>query len=254
MSEMADFVRSASAHPAVLMFGPLSLSCNPTQVARVRKAVVGNAHSAWILSIISQLPQVWKSISTALPSLHDDTGYIQVLDLAEAFRLGRPLETSYPLPNKVLVPLVVIYHLAQYIDFLGRTGINVDETYKSPGETIGFCTGLLSAFAVATSENKADFERYGAVAIRLSLLVGMVVDAREASSELNVSKSLRVGWNSTQSKEEMMSIIREHPNVRSSPTPSRNPPASLFIFIFFVLIFESINISHALLSPDICIS
>ncbi|KAI0868188.1 putative polyketide synthase [Hypoxylon argillaceum] len=213
---MADFVRSASAHPAVLMFGPLSLSCNPTQVARVRKAVVGNAHSAWILSIISQLPQVWKSISTALPSLHDDTGYIQVLDLAEAFRLGRPLETSYPLPNKVLVPLVVIYHLAQYIDFLGRTGINVDETYKSPGETIGFCTGLLSAFAVATSENKADFERYGAVAIRLSLLVGMVVDAREASSELNVSKSLRVGWNSTQSKEEMMSIIREHPNTYAS--------------------------------------
>jgi hypothetical protein len=214
MSEMSDLVRSASAHAAVLMFGPLSLSCNPAQFSRVRKAVIGNAHNAWILELVSKLPQVWKTISTALPTLQDDTGYIQVLDLAEAFRLGRSLETPYPLPNKVLVPLVVIYHLAQYIDFLERTGLNVDETCKSPGETIGFCTGLLSAFAVATSENKFDLERHGAVAIRLGLLVGMVVDAREAPSELNVSKSLRVGWSSTRAKDEMMNIIGEFLDVR----------------------------------------
>ncbi|KAJ8113646.1 hypothetical protein ONZ43_g5111 [Nemania bipapillata] len=188
MSEMTNLERLASASPAVLMFGPLSLS-------------------------FSQLPQVWKTISAALPTTHNDKGYLQVLDLAEAFRLGRPLEIPYPLPNKVLVPLVVIYHLAQYIDFLGYTGISVDDTCK---ETIGFCTGLLSAFAVANSKDKAEFERYGAVAIRLGLLVGMVVDAQEASSELNVSKSLRVGWSSTQMKDEMANIIKEFPNTYAS--------------------------------------
>ncbi|KAI1123177.1 putative polyketide synthase [Nemania abortiva] len=212
MSEMTDLLGSGLAHPAVLVFGPLSLSCNPAQVARVRRAVVDNTHNAWILRLVSQLPQVWKTISTALPTFQDDTGYRQVLDLAEAFRLGRPLEIPYPLPNKVLIPLVVIYHLSQYTDFLGHVGINVDETCKAPGETTGFCTGLLSAFAVATSKNKADLERYGAAAIRLGLLVGMVVDAQEASSELNVSKSLRVGWSATQTRNEMMSIIEQFPN------------------------------------------
>ncbi|KAJ8124282.1 hypothetical protein O1611_g9359 [Lasiodiplodia mahajangana] len=212
MSEMTDPMASGLAHPAVLVFGPLSLSCNPAQFARVRRAVVDNAHKTWILNLVSQLPQVWKTISTALPTLQNDKGYKQVLDLAEAFRLGRPLEIPYPLPNKVLIPLVVIYHLAQYTDFLGRVGIDIDETCKSPGENIGFCTGLLSAFAVATSGNKADLERHGAAAIRLGLLVGMVVDAREASSELNVSKSLRVGWGPTQTKDEMLSIIEEFPN------------------------------------------
>ncbi|KAI3324539.1 putative polyketide synthase [Xylariaceae sp. AK1471] len=212
MSAMISPVRAALAHPTVLVFGPLSLSCNSEQLSRVRKAVVGNAQNAWILDLVAQLPQLWTKISTAIPALQDDSGYRQVLDLAEAFRMGRPLETPYPLPNKVLMPLVVIFHLAQYTDFLGRAGVNVEETWKSPSETVGFCTGLLSAFAVATSANNTDFEKYGSIAIRLGLLVGMVVDAKEGSSELNVSKSLRAGWNSTQTKGEMMNIIKEFPD------------------------------------------
>jgi hypothetical protein len=141
--------------------------------------------------------------------------------------MGRPLETPYPLPNKVLIPLVVIFHLAQYTDFLGRTGVNVDETWKSPGETVGFCTGLLSAFAVATSANKTDFAKHGSVAIRLGLLVGMVVDAKEASSELNASKSLRAGWSSTQTKDEMMNIIKDFPDVRQYPHITKLAPIYL---------------------------
>ncbi|KAI0412771.1 putative polyketide synthase [Xylaria grammica] len=211
MSEMSDPVHSL-AHAAVFVFGPVPLSCNPAQVARVRRAVVSNTHNAWILKIVAQLPQLWTTISTALPSLDDDTGYRQILDLAEAFRLGRPLQTPHPLPNKVLIPLVVILHLTQYAGFLGRAGVNAEEAWKSCCETVGFCTGLLSAFAVATSANDADLQRHGAAAIRLGLLVGMVVDAREAPSELNVSKSLRAGWGSGQTKDEMMSIIREFPD------------------------------------------
>ncbi|KAJ2988141.1 hypothetical protein NUW58_g4130 [Xylaria curta] len=212
MSEMGDAVRSALAHPAVLVFGPLSLSCNSAQVDRVRKVVVDKSHNAWILNLVAQLPQLWTTISTALPTLQDDSGYRQVFDLAEAFRLGRPLETSYPLPNKVLIPLVVIFHLSQYTDFLERAGVNINDTWPSSGETLGFCTGLLTAFSVAASSSQTDFERYGAVAIRLGLLVGMAVDAQEAPSKRNVSKSLRAGWTSTHNKDEMMSIIREFPD------------------------------------------
>ncbi|KAI1427790.1 putative polyketide synthase [Xylaria sp. FL1777] len=216
MAETSDPILSSLTHHPVLVFGPLSLSCNAEQVSRVRRAVVGNTHNVWILKLVAQLPQIWATISTALPTLQDDSGCRQVLDMAEAFRLGRPLETPYPLPNKVLIPLVVIFHLTQYTEFLGRAGVNINETWKSPGEAVGFCTGLLSAFAVATSANKTDLERHGAAAIRLGLLVGMVVDAREALSDLDVSKSLRAGWSSTQTKDEMMSIIKEFPDTYAS--------------------------------------
>ncbi|KAK5633281.1 hypothetical protein RRF57_008995 [Xylaria bambusicola] len=212
MAEIINSLRSSLSHPSVLMFGPISISCNPTQVSRVRKAVISNNHNAWILSLAAQLPQLWTTISTALPTLYDDSGYKQILDMAEALRLGRPLKTPYPLPNKVLIPLVVIYHLTQYTDFIQRAGVNVDEALKNHQETLGFCTGLLSAFAVSASGNTEDFERYGAVAIRLGMLVGMVVDAREAPSDLNVSKSVRAGWGSTQTKEELKSIINEFSN------------------------------------------
>ncbi|KAI0426200.1 putative polyketide synthase [Xylaria sp. FL1042] len=215
MAETSDPVRSALAHPSILVFGPIPLSCTPEQISRVRRAV-STTQNAWILKLVAQLPQLWTTISTALPTLQDDTGYRQILDMTEAFRLGRPLQTLSPLPNKVLIPLVVIFHLTQYTDFLGRAGVNVDETWKSPEEAVGFCTGLLSAFAVATSASKADFERHGAVAIRLGLLVGMVVDAREASSDLDISKSLRAGWNATQTKDEMMEIVKEFPNTYTS--------------------------------------
>ncbi|KAI8635190.1 putative polyketide synthase [Xylariaceae sp. FL1651] len=206
---MTDPVRAALDRSAVLVFGPLSLSYDSVQFSRTRKVVLGDTCNTWILDLITQLPRVWTTISTALPALQDESGYRQVLDLAEAFRTGRPLEIPYPLPNKVLVPLVVVFHLAQYTNFLERAGIDVDETWKNTGKTFGFCTGLLSAFAVATSANKKDFEQYGAVAIRLGLLIGMVVDAQDASSEPNVSKSLRTGWNSTQTKEEMMEVVNE---------------------------------------------
>ncbi|KAI1354706.1 putative polyketide synthase [Xylaria sp. FL0043] len=211
MAEISDPVRSALAHPAILVFGPIPLSLTPEHISRVQRAV-STTRNAWILKLVAQLPQLWTTISTALPTLQDDTGYRQILDMAEAFRLGQPLQTPSPLPNKVVIPLSVIFHLTQYTDLLGRAGVNINETWKSLGEAVGFCTGLLSAFAVAASASKADLERHGAVAIRLGLLIGMVVDAQEASSDLNVSKSLRAGWNSTQTKDEMMEIIKEFPD------------------------------------------
>ncbi len=231
MAEMSDPVRSALAHPSVLVFGPLSLSCNPAQVSRVRRALVGDTHNTWILNLVAQLPRLWTTILTALPTLQDDSGYRQVLDMAEAFRLGRPLETPYPLPNKVLIPLVVIFHLTQYTNFLGRAGVNVDEAWKIPSETISFCTGLLNAFAVASSASKTDFGRYGAVSVRLGLLVGIVVDAREALSDLNISKSLRAGWSSTQMKDEMIGIIKEYPDVRPKPHLCEEDDTSLSVFL-----------------------
>lgn len=202
-----------------MLFGPLALSFDYTHFAQVRKSVVNTADNKWILETVDQLPRLWNTITAALPSLQVQSGHRQLVDLAEAFRTGRRLEVPSPLPNRLLIPLVVMSHLAQYAKFLGRTGVEVDdridpfEASKSGRETLGLCTGLLSAFAVSSAGNRAEFEMYGAVAIRLGMLIGMAVDAQDATSELKASKSLGTAWNSAQAKEGMLSVMEDFPDV-----------------------------------------
>ncbi|RYP78383.1 hypothetical protein DL771_000568 [Monosporascus sp. 5C6A] len=203
--------------PATLLFGPLALSFDSTQFAQVRKTVIDTDDNKWILETVARLPQAWDTITAAIPGLHVPPARGQLVDVAAAFQTGRPLETQYPLPNSLLIPLVVISHLTQYAEFLRRTSPEIDdriEPFQASNrgkETLGFCTGLLSAFAVSSAESKADFETYGAVAIRLGLLIGLVVDAQDASSGLKASKSLSAAWNSAQAKEEMLRILEDFP-------------------------------------------
>jgi hypothetical protein len=49
-------------------------------------------------------------------------------------------------------------------------------------ETLGLCTGTLSAFAVDSSPSIEGIHQHGAVAVRLAILNGAIVDAEEASA------------------------------------------------------------------------
>ena len=77
-------------------------------------------------------------------------------------------------------------------------------------QTLGFCTGLLRAFAVASAKNQDEFEKYGAVAVRLAMLVGALVDAQEAwNRELGhgPSKSYATAWRNAEQGQDMRRII-----------------------------------------------
>ncbi|KYK53981.1 polyketide synthase [Drechmeria coniospora] len=220
MTTTSDSPLHPLAGPAVLLFGPLALSFDSAQLSHVRKAVARTPGNEWMAETISQLPLLWAQITSALPTLQSETGRRELEDLADAFSTGRPLHTPYPLPNKLLIPLVVLSHLTQYAEFLTRTTAETDgrvdlfATSRNGRETLGLCTGLLSAFAASSASNKNDFEVYGAVAIRLAVLVGMVVDERDTdtASELPVAASLSVAWNSCHSREDIVETVREFPH------------------------------------------
>jgi hypothetical protein len=77
-------------------------------------------------------------------------------------------------------------------------------------QTVGFCTGLSSAFAVASAKNQDEFEKYGAVAVRLAMLVGALVDAQEAwNMELGYgpSKSYATAWHNPKQGQELRRIL-----------------------------------------------
>ena len=218
--DMDNRLGEPSSVHLVLLFGPLALSFDHVAFTQVRKTILETKDHHWMLEVITELPQDWKTITAALPSLRVGSGFLQLEDLKSAFLTAQPLEMPFPLPNTVLIPLIVISHLTQYVTFLKHTNLNLDDrgdlyaTAKRGKETIGLCTGLLSAFAVSSASSKDDFATYGAVAIRLGMLIGMVVDAQDANSHLGTSKSLSTAWNSIEHGEEMVRILEYFPEVR----------------------------------------
>ncbi|KAI0902041.1 hypothetical protein F4806DRAFT_502023 [Annulohypoxylon nitens] len=208
----------------ILLFGPLALSFDEAAFAQVRKNVVENEDSRWVIDTVAEFPQIWKSLTTTIPSLKTASGLKQLEDLSDAFRTGRPLETPFPLPNKLLIPLVIVSHLTQYATFLRNSteGEHVDPftTSKTNRETLGLCTGLLSAFAVSSSGNSEQFKKYAAVAVRLAMLIGTVVDAQDAATE--PSKSLSAAWSSAESGEELKRIVKNFPETYVSVNYDEN--------------------------------
>lgn len=219
MIDMGERLSGPLPGPTILLFGPLALSFDEAAFAQVRKTVVENDEFRWILNTISEFPQIWKSLTASVSSLQTASGLKQLEDLADAFRTGRQLETPFPLPNKLLIPLVIVSHLTQYATFVRNNteGEQVDpfSSAKLDKETLGLCTGLLSAFAVSSAGSSKQFEKYGAVAVRLAMLIGTVVDAQDEATE--PSKSLSAAWSSAESGEELQRIVKSFPEVRHKP-------------------------------------
>ncbi|OLN89945.1 Iterative polyketide synthase CazM 11 [Colletotrichum chlorophyti] len=119
---------------------------------------------------------------------------------------GKPWQdTDHPLPNTLLVPLVVAYQMTQYEAFINQVAIDWAEVAPADMEALGLCTGLLTAFAASSAGGSKELlAKYGAVAMRLGLLVGMVVDAQDS---LEPARSLSVAWNSAESGREARRIL-----------------------------------------------
>ena len=220
MLDTGDRLRRPTAGPLVLLFGPLALSFDNAAFKQIRDTVTKGEDHQWVLETITELPHYSRMISAALPDLETGSSFKQLEDLKSAFLTQQSLEIPFPLPNAILIPLIVILHLTQYADHLKRYNTEIDERVdlfaasKKNDETLGFCTGLLSALAVSSADSKEDFRRYGATAVRLGLLIGMFVDAKDSKSELKTSKSLSTAWNSAGSKEELLRTLKEFPEVR----------------------------------------
>ena len=82
-------------------------------------------------------------------------------------------------------------------------------------ETIGFCTGILSAIAVSCSRSQEDLQRHGSAAIRLAMLIGAYVDAQNEDAAF---ESVAVAWKAPhQSLDELFNLIQDFPGVRHLP-------------------------------------
>ncbi|OTA97708.1 hypothetical protein M434DRAFT_65040 [Hypoxylon sp. CO27-5] len=190
----------------VILFGPQVLSFNEESLEKLRTTLSKGISLDWILETADDLPQYWNVITQDFPKLSTLPGEKLIADLNNWLKNGRyKTQGDFNLPNLVLTPLVVITQLAHYWRYLKLN-------HQRDVETLGFCTGLLSAFAVSCSSTEHDLKRYGAAAIRLAMLIGAHADAQDASDdEHGRAISYTLAWASDEQSAEIRRIIDEYP-------------------------------------------
>ncbi|RAH44773.1 uncharacterized protein BO95DRAFT_474176 [Aspergillus brunneoviolaceus CBS 621.78] len=200
--------------PQILLWGSLALSFNASTLEHLCAVLRQHEENFWLADVLKTLPHACRTVLASIPAniIHRATGdqALRLLrELEELFRGNRPIETAIPLPlpNSVLLPLVVIAQLAQYCQYRHQRGPEAKTT-----QTLGLCTGLLSAFAVSSSQSTEELHIHGAAAVRLGLLIGLMVDSQDASLGLGRFQSLSAAWSTPEGENELADIIRNFPH------------------------------------------
>ncbi|KAF4334019.1 polyketide synthase [Fusarium beomiforme] len=199
----------------LLLFGSLPLSFDISSLNDLRKHLTEVEDNSWIIDTLLDLPHECEKALSAVRSLNQASGRLacrQLADLCEYFRTGRALDSSFPLSNTLLIPIAVAAQLAQYAEFMSRQSSGESDGWSEAlagMETIGLCTGMLSAFAVSGSQNMEALRQYGAAAIRLGLLIGLVVDGFDAGSARGRYKSISVAWASAEGRERLERVLAD---------------------------------------------
>lgn len=197
----------------VLLFGPHFCSSDTEQYVQLRSDVLKDPKCQWVLEVISELPGWWQTIVKALPLLDN----LVPSACLEAWK--KDLETndgppsvSSPLPNVLLGPLAVIAQLTQYERYQELDGTSAN----ARTETMGFGMGFLGAAAVSSSASPEQLQQYGAVAIRLAMFFGAILDATDNSTDLGDSVSYSVAWDHICITDQIEDTLDQYPDASMS--------------------------------------
>ncbi|KAK5136316.1 hypothetical protein LTR08_003689 [Meristemomyces frigidus] len=206
----------------LLVFDAQLICLTGKTLQKLRSSLLSTANCAWIIDVVAGLPNFWKTTSATIPKLQDDKVSILLEDLHAWVRHGSFTQASLPFPNVLLTPITVIVQLVQFVNYLNNEGLAWEDL---PGthETSGFCTGLLSAFAVSSSASSGDFKKRGAAAIRLGLLAGAVVDHQNQDDNGTSDwTSTSVGWSSQEQKNHLDEVMDRASEMYPSVTFDEN--------------------------------
>jgi acyl transferase domain-containing protein/SAM-dependent methyltransferase/acyl carrier protein len=200
------------------LFGTVTASHNMDSIQDLRCHFEQTPSMEWIRGAVSELPDYWDLLVKTLPSIDGSFPGRQVLDDFDRWlRQGfNPDEKSIQLGNIILLPLVVMVGLTEYMQYVESSKPRCEDPLQefisqlradeaSDAESIGLCAGLLTGYAVASSHTGLEFEKYGAAAIRLAMMIGAATDAQDAWH--GKAKSYVAAWRNVEQGEQMKRAI-----------------------------------------------
>lgn len=199
----------------VLVFGPQALSFQEESLDGLRSAILGNPSNTWMRAAVAGLPQYAKLFTTSISTLNSSPAIGLLETFSEWLNSDAPFPSQPKIPNTLLTPIVVLHQLAQYTQYV--ESIQNEKAHQADHwnasetkyETLGFCSGLLSALVVSSSSNEAEFQLYGAVALRLAALIGALVDAEDVGGPNGPSKSFSLAWSQPELKQKLDKILAD---------------------------------------------
>ena len=207
----------------VLLFGPQALSFQDDSLGFLRAAISTNSSNGWMRAAVADLPRYAASFTQRIARLKSSHVSEHVHDLANLLQPGIGTPTPAVLPNSVLTPLVVLHHLAQFTQYMEADGVQATALTATEwlskldqAETLGFCSGQLSAAVISSARHHTDFQVHGAVALRLAVLIGALVDAVDADPVSGRSRSFSLLWSSAEQKRELDQILASDPKAYTS--------------------------------------
>lgn len=218
-----ELLNDGSCESTIIVFGPhVGTIFTKEHVEKMVRPLATGQHREWILEAIADLPQYWDALLSKIPEVADVLPEIPkgLADLDAWFRHGST-DISATLPRPVLGPVVVLTQLTQYWQFLELThkgdpteDVLASRTASSTENfvSLGFCAGLIPTLAAASAHNREEFQRYAAVAMRVSMLIGGLIDAREVWDKAmgkGGSVSLATAWTGEKQAETVRRICDE---------------------------------------------
>lgn len=205
---------------SAIIFGPQAMSFDVASFNALRSRLLNNAQHQWVLQTIAALPGEWAAVSNNVAILKNYDGAKLLSNLNDWLKTGNVPSSTSHFPNILLAPMVATDHLISYLDFLQaafpdlRNHQELPESAKSSLETLGLSLGTLSAFAVSSSSTIADIQKYGAIAMRLAMLVGAVGDAEDLS-RMSAERALSFSpfWKSPALHDVMLDTLEAVPDV-----------------------------------------
>ena len=200
---------NGSCESTIFLFGPHVGTFTKQSMEEMIRPISQGPHRDWILDTMSGLPNYLNALNSKMPEIaHAIPGPKQLADLDSWLRHGvSDMASDVTLPSIIVGPLVVLIQLTQYWQYLElthgeqpTTDVQADLVASSKEkkvESLGFCAGLLGALSVASANNRQEFQQYGAVAVRLAMLIGALIDAREVwdkASGKGGSVSFATAW------------------------------------------------------------
>ncbi|KAG5818896.1 hypothetical protein H9Q74_001596 [Fusarium xylarioides] len=216
-----------SKSPSLLVCGSVISDPDHAYLSRIRSSIIHNPHLADLRQTVTELPELWSLLVEREPSLERVGAALVLKNLVEWIEgdnLILPL-AGWTSRNTQLVVLTVLAHISEYMTYLCSLDVSEEDgttnldTHASVLEGVhdggiqGLCVGLLSAIAFACSPTTTDLAKNGAVAVRLALCVGALVDLDEIElSEPTVSLCTRWPQGKGDGREEVLkAVLDSHP-------------------------------------------
>ncbi|CAI7652979.1 unnamed protein product [Penicillium glandicola] len=219
----------SSSESKIFLFGPHVGVLTRQSMDKLVQPMSQSPQREWILDTVAELPEYWDALTAKIPKVARDVDGSQSLaELDSWIRHGAaslsPDDSN--LPSIMAGPLVVLIQLTQYWRYLEQTRPDNTQAadlqadlvalHQSQAgakvEILGFCAGLLAALGVASAKNRQEFQQYGAVAVRLAMLIGGLIDAQEAwdkGSGKGSSASYAIAWRGEKQENDMNRIIND---------------------------------------------